>query len=196
MLKAVRLDDEKHKDIISYIQSFKDSKGKLNESAAIRELIVNGYKTINPNFKPQEKEIDVNSLKMELLRELENHSPDINQIKSQLREELLNEMNSQRDQNIMAILTKLNNMEHNGYQQPVYVPQPIYQQPVYQQPIYQQQIQQPIQQTPQVNNTQHTIKEETKQILNSVEEKIPAKKVEIPVDTNPLLANILANANR
>ena len=192
MLKAVRLDDEKHKDIISYIQSFKDSKGKINESAAIRELIVNGYKTINPNFKPQEKEIDINTLKMELLQELESHSPDINQIKSQLREELLNEMNSQRDQNIMAILTKLNNMEHTSYQQPVYVQQPIYQQPVYQQPVYQQ----PIQQTPHVNNIQHTIKEETKQILNSVEEKIPAKKVEIPVDTNPLLANILANANR
>ena len=182
MLKAVRLDDEKHKDIIDFITNYKDEKGKTNESAAIRYLIINGFKTVNPNFTPLEKEIiDVNKLKRELLQEIENNSPNINEIKSQIREELIREMNTQRDQNIMAILDKLNNLQNNI-------------QPTYVQPIPQQIIPQPIAQPIQ----QKSIKEETKQIINQVEEKIsmPNKKIEIPIDTNPLLANILANANR
>lgn len=170
MLKAVKLDDKNHKDIIKYIQSYKDSNGKINESAAIIKLIINGYEFINkkPNNYENEK-LDINKLKTELLKELKINSENINEIKSQIREELLNEMNSQRDQNITTILNKLNSIE-----QQTYVSRPIYNN----------------------QNIQQTVKEETKQILNNIEEKIPDKKIEIPEDTSPLLANILSNINR
>lgn len=200
MLKAVRLDDEIHKDIIKFIEDYVDEKGKNNESAAIRHLIVNGYKSLNPDFIPLEKEVlDINKLKKELMKEFEINqidqiksqlreelikeinvnSPSIENIRYQIREELVKEMNLQKDQNISLILDKLNRLEQHGMQ-PVYIQQTP------------QVIQQPIQQT----EIKPSIKEEAKQIINNVEEKISTKKVDIPVDTNPLLANILANANR
>lgn len=69
MLKAFRFDEQEHKDIIEFILKFTDSRGKKNESEAIRFLMKKGLDAINiPIIQPQN--IDLDKLKAELFNHI------------------------------------------------------------------------------------------------------------------------------
>lgn len=66
MLKAVRFDLSEHKELVDFIENYRDKKNKPNHSEAIRMLMKKGLESINqpPVQQPQ---IDLESLKNELL---------------------------------------------------------------------------------------------------------------------------------
>ena len=66
MLKAVRFDENNHKNILEFIQNYHDSKGKLNESEGIRHLMQLGLDSINNSLSYN----TFDSMKSELLKEL------------------------------------------------------------------------------------------------------------------------------
>lgn len=69
MLKAVRFDEEKHKDLLDYIEEYRDNKGKPNHSEAIRFLMEKGFESIvNPQVeqKVEIQPINVDSIKEEV----------------------------------------------------------------------------------------------------------------------------------
>ena len=71
-LKAVRFDDEKHKDILTYIDEYRDHKGRKNESEAIRFLLQKGFEFIsNPVQTVIETTIE-NEIKNQLTNDHKN----------------------------------------------------------------------------------------------------------------------------
>jgi Arc/MetJ-type ribon-helix-helix transcriptional regulator len=72
MLKAVRFDIEEHKDIIDYVENYRDKKNRPNHSEAIRFLMEKGLESLNKQEipKPKQQEIDVESLKADLFNQL------------------------------------------------------------------------------------------------------------------------------
>lgn len=179
MLKAVRFDEEKHKDLLEFIVSYKDSKGRTNESEAIRMLMQTGYNILN-NKPPEQlaeytehKEnkddnVNIDNLKKELTDEIlltvyqnkqsEQNKIDIESIKKELLSEIFLQINNQTFNNLNNIIDKLNNLS------PTVVTQPQEQ-------------------------------KFTKVNAENQEQK-PKQKIDIPSNTNPLLANILANSQR
>lgn len=172
MLKAVRFDENEHKQLLNFIEFYVDEKGKRNDSEAIRYLMQKGLETVlNPQFTEvntsnNENVVDINTLKKEVLNEIANllpketTQPNLEQLKQELYNQVLSEINASNLNSINAILDKLSNL------QPMVVQQPI-----------QQVISQPIENTSKPIST-------------------PVKKLEIPADANGLLGNILGNANR
>lgn len=151
MLKAVRFDEDKHKDLLKFVLDYKDIKGKQNESEAIRFLMQTGLNAINnlpldipqPQTKPT-SDIDIESLKKELM----------NDIMSQINVQAFN-----------TVLNRLDNAQNN-------IPTRAFTE----------------------MNTPRDIEPISKPITENVKPiNQPAK---IPIGSNPLLANILANAKR
>lgn len=70
MLKAVRFDLEEHKDIIDYVENYRDKKNRPNHSEAIRFLMEKGLEALNKEETPQKQEIDMESLKQDLFNQL------------------------------------------------------------------------------------------------------------------------------
>jgi len=66
MLKAVRFDENNHKDILEFIQNYYDNRGKSNESEGIRYLMKLGLDYINNSLPPTTFDL----MKTELLEEL------------------------------------------------------------------------------------------------------------------------------
>lgn len=67
MLKAIRFNNE-HKDLIQYIENYRDDKNQPNHSEAMRYLMTLGLEYLK---QPKTKEtLDFNSMKQELLSEL------------------------------------------------------------------------------------------------------------------------------
>lgn len=211
MLKAFRFDEEKHKHLIDFINNFKDKNNKPNDSEAIRYLMTMGYNTINnyDNIKKQirmeilseqqtnKQNIDINTIKKELLMELQPNviqeqkvnnedyiknivaeitSKNYEEIKNQVINEVLTKVNNSTISNLDNLIEKLSNLSIQ--------PQAMQSQIVQQQTINQQ------------DNLTNFADQQQKFIDNNIKPKPQKPKVEIPIDTNPLLANLLSNANR
>jgi hypothetical protein len=151
MLKAVRFDEDKHKDLLKFVLDYKDIKGKQNESEAIRFLMQTGLNAINNlpiNIpQPQTKstsDINIESLKKELM----------NDIMSQINVQAFN-----------TVLNRLDNAQNN-------IPARAFTE----------------------MNTSRDI--EPIRNISTEEFKPTTQPIKIPAGTNPLLANILANAKR
>lgn len=73
MLKAVRFDQEEHKELIDYIEKYRDKKNKPNHSEAIRFLMLKGLESLNfieDKSSETSSQIDVDNLKKELLTQI------------------------------------------------------------------------------------------------------------------------------
>lgn len=74
MLKAVRFDLEAHEHLLTYIDNYRDSKGKPNYSEAIRMLMQKGYEAIHSTPVVEQKievqPVDVNSIKDQVYSEV------------------------------------------------------------------------------------------------------------------------------
>lgn len=71
MLKAVRFDEQEHKELLDFVTDFKDSRGKKNESEAIRHLMQLGLKALTTKEEvPSTPALDVEQLKSDLFKEL------------------------------------------------------------------------------------------------------------------------------
>ena len=66
MLKAVRFDENYHKNLLEFIHNFYDNRGKLNESEGMRYLMQLGLDSLS-EAQPSN---DFNSMKEELLKEI------------------------------------------------------------------------------------------------------------------------------
>jgi hypothetical protein len=160
MLKAVRFDEEKHKDILEYIAQYRDNKNRPNESEAIRFLMQKGYEALN-NY---DQVVHANVVQQPIAQEPKF---DLESMKKEIYAEVMAQVSSQALGSISTLIDKLGDLK------PVYVS--------------------PEQTFTQVNTTSSP--ELTK--INSPEPKQKTtKQIEIPKDTNPLLANLLGNANR
>ena len=69
MLKAFRFDENEHKDLIHFITNYKDNRGKMNESEAIRFLMKKGLESINAPVI-QQQNIDIDKLKAEIFQQV------------------------------------------------------------------------------------------------------------------------------
>lgn len=71
VLKAVRFDETEHKDLLNFLTTFVDHKGRKNESEAIRFLMSKGFEALQnqPPVQPQQT-IDVDKLKNELFQQI------------------------------------------------------------------------------------------------------------------------------
>jgi hypothetical protein len=190
MLKAVRFDENQHKQLLDFIDFYQDDKGRRNDSEAIRYLMQKGFEAItNEQKQPQPIEanipmkpepVSVDTLKKEVISELaglipkDQVQPDMEQIKKEFYNQVLSEVNEKTMNSLNSILDKLTNFQPVVMQQTV-VPAPVVSTPI----------------TPTIQNTPVPQIEEVKQ-----EELIPVKKIEIPSDIDGLLGNILGNANR
>lgn len=71
MLKAVRFDTEEHKDIIEFVEDYRDKKNRPNHSEAIRFLMTKGFEALNNSSEPQVS-IDLESMKADIFNEIMN----------------------------------------------------------------------------------------------------------------------------
>lgn len=174
MLKAVRFDEVQHKDLLDFVSNYRDNKGRVNESEAIRLLMQKGIESMNV---PQIVEVEVpmkdNSvnmavLKQEVLQELtqlipqNNTQPDIEKIRQEIYAQVMSEVSEKTLKGFDLLLDKVTNL------QPVVVQQPV---------------------IPNTTTNSQPIETETPK-------SIPVKKVEVPANASGLLGNLLANANR
>lgn len=69
MLKAVRFDLAEHKELMEFIENYRDKKNKPNHSEAIRMLMQKGLEVLNqpPVQQPQ---IDIEALKREIFGQI------------------------------------------------------------------------------------------------------------------------------
>ena len=116
MLKAIRFDEEKHKEILQWLKNFRDKKGKENESEAARYLMQQGieyiiYKQSNELIK-EPKNINSDDFKRELM----------NEVRTEVMNEFMNEVNNKMLGGLTAFVDKLNNFQ---IQPQVIVQQPI-----------------------------------------------------------------------
>lgn len=70
MLKAIRFDPEEHKELLDYISTFTDKRGRHNESEAMRSLMLKGLESLNTTVVKQVETIDVEKIKAELFSQL------------------------------------------------------------------------------------------------------------------------------
>lgn len=71
MLKAIRFDTEEHKELLDYISSFTDKKGRHNESEAMRSLMLKGLESLNaPQTLQQTPQLDVDAIKNDLFNQV------------------------------------------------------------------------------------------------------------------------------
>lgn len=70
MLKAVRFDEELHKDLLKYIEDFRDHKGRKNESEAIRALMTKGLEYINNKHQPSNQQVNVEQITQDILNQV------------------------------------------------------------------------------------------------------------------------------
>lgn len=76
MLKAVRFDPETHKELIDYIENYRDKRGKPNHSEAIRLLMEKGFENLhNPIVETkvivqQAPSVDLDKVKEDILKEV------------------------------------------------------------------------------------------------------------------------------
>lgn len=73
MLKAVRFDPDYHKDLIDFIETYKDKKGKTNHSEAIRLLMEEGLKSLQKDKEPQTQptpNFDIEKIKQDILKDV------------------------------------------------------------------------------------------------------------------------------
>jgi NTP pyrophosphatase (non-canonical NTP hydrolase) len=187
MLKAVRFDEDVHKHLLEFIDWYTDKNGKKNESEAIRFLMQKGYEAVEAEKTftrvnaepvaetteiPQQPLIDIQNLKKELadeLIELVNSQQTTTPIQidvESLKKDLLNDVLQKVNMQTFDSINTL--VEKLSNFQPVIVQQP----------------------TAIVSDSAENKTMETKK------PKVVKKPVEIPADTNPLLANMLSNANK
>jgi len=177
MLKAVRFDEVQHKKLLDFIEFYQDDKGRKNDSEAIRYLMQKGFEAITSEQKQaaeinNSKQVLIDTLKKEVINELsglipkDTVQPDIEQIKKELYNQVLSEVNEKTMTSLNSILDKLTTF------QPVVVQQTV---------------------APTIQNVPILQVEEIKK---ETPIPIPVKKVEIPADVDGLLGNILGNANR
>lgn len=223
MLKAVRFSEDKHEDIIEYICKYRDSKGKKNESEAIRLLVQIGFKFITGKYNNKKIdeilddeliksliinddmkfEIESNALMQILTDNTETHSSDTeietcninnNHIENardaneinydNMKYEIINEIKTVnqsididgiKKDIVNEVMVKLNQETLSSLTSAIEKLSALPTQPI-------QYVSQP-----QTNNQPIQPKPKPEPVR---------KKIEIPPDTNPLLANLLANANR
>jgi hypothetical protein len=169
MLKAVRFDEDKHKTLLKFMEDFRDDKGKPNDSEAVRFLMQKGLEYLTATPIPQPQPVIEEKI-VEKIIEQPKPSLDIDSLKRELltemKNEMLKEMNNQHVNSLTTIIEKLDNLK------PVVVQQPMFTQ----------------------MNTPIPTTEVTEQ--QEIKPKAIKNPIEIPKDTNPLLANILANSQR
>lgn len=68
MLKAVRFDENEHKQLLEFINNFIDTRGKKNESEAIRFLMKKGLESLSS--PALQTNIDMNKIKEELFEQI------------------------------------------------------------------------------------------------------------------------------
>jgi hypothetical protein len=69
MLKAVRFDEANHKELIDFIESYRDKKNRPNHSEAIRFLMEKGFATLNQKEETKQQtqqNIDIEKLTAEI----------------------------------------------------------------------------------------------------------------------------------
>lgn len=212
MLKAVRFEETEHAHFLKYIEEYRNSKGKPNDSEAIRFLMQVGYDSLNSqqpdleqiksdiinqvvnalsNKMPEQQVIDVDSIKKDIAKDLNKkrkNPPSINieALKKELMEELKKEMQLQpniiipNNQDAMTLLlSKLIDKLDNSSQS---VSTPNH--------AALDMILSRLEQIPKTE-VSNTPQEKTKTVR-----AIKENAVEIPPDTNSLLANMIGNANR
>lgn len=77
MLKAVRFDLVEHKELLEFIENFTDSKGRKNESEAIRYLMKLGLESLKNKNQSAAPQIDIDKIKQEILSQIMNQLPSI-----------------------------------------------------------------------------------------------------------------------
>ena len=75
MLKAVRFDPETHKELINYIESYLDKRGKPNHSEAIRLLMEKGYEVLHGKSNAEtvvetQPQVDLDKFREDIIKEI------------------------------------------------------------------------------------------------------------------------------
>ena len=99
MLKAVCLDDKEHAHLIKFIDEYKDENGRANMSSAIRFLMQKGYEAV---YGKKAVQIPYNKSKINK-----------DEIKKEVMNEVLAEVNSTLLSNLTNAIDKLSNMSTN-----------------------------------------------------------------------------------
>ena len=212
MLKAVRFDEKDHQHLLRFINEYRNEKGKPNDSEAVRFLMQAGYESLSkPNIDLNNLKIDiVNDIVNSLSNKLPNQQPiDIENIKKDIAKDLNKKRKSQPVVNMETLKKELLEelKKEISQTQPVAVIQTP-NQPDAMTMLLSKLIdkldsnQQPVSDTSQLaldmivkrleqlpENKSNTIKEIPKRAIKE-------NTVEIPVDSDSLLANMLGNANR
>jgi hypothetical protein len=69
MLKAVRFDPAEHKELMDFVENYRDKKNKPNHSEAIRVLMQKGLDVIN-RPQVQQPQIDIEAMKREIFGQI------------------------------------------------------------------------------------------------------------------------------
>jgi hypothetical protein len=172
MLKAVRFDEVQHKDLLDFVSNYRDNKGRVNESEAIRLLMQKGIKAMNApqaietEIPVKDNSVDMATLKQEVLQELtqlfpqNNTQSDIEKIRQEIYTQVMSEVNEKTLRGFDLLLDKVTNLQPVTVQQPTMSDNTIDSQPV------------------------------------GLSKPIPVKKIEVPANATGLLGNLLANSNR
>ena len=99
MLKAFCLDDKEHAHLIRFIDEYKDENGRANMSSAIRFLMQKGYEAV---YGKKTVQIPYNKSKINK-----------DEIKKEVMNEVLAEVNSKLLTNLTTAIDKLSNMPTN-----------------------------------------------------------------------------------
>lgn len=69
MLKAVRFDPEEHKELIEFVENYRDKKNRPNHSEAIRFLMTKGLEYLKQQDTPKPA-LDIESIKNEIFNQI------------------------------------------------------------------------------------------------------------------------------
>lgn len=69
MLKAVRFDPEEHKELIEFVENYRDKKNRPNHSEAIRFLMAKGLEYLKQQDTPKPT-LDIESIKNEIFHQI------------------------------------------------------------------------------------------------------------------------------
>lgn len=110
MLKAIRFDEDKHKDLLKWMKDFRDAKGKENESEAARYLMQMGFEYM---IKRQDEVQAAAHPDPEPIQAVTESKADIDKdaLKRELMDEVMVEINTKMLGGLTAFVDKLNNFQ-------------------------------------------------------------------------------------
>jgi hypothetical protein len=128
MLKAIRFDEKKHKDILEWLKAFRDKKNKENESEAARFLMKKGIEYLTL-IQQENVQIFKDGIQIEFSEALpkieEKETLNKDNLKKELMDELLVEVNNKMLTGLNSFVDKLNTIQIPVQTIPQNISQPI-----------------------------------------------------------------------